>query len=120
MLDHPYSFVAIREGASLADDAIDLSAGGAAVAPAAGTRRVVSLAIGSDRYMLDGLDTAPEQLTERLTKSVRDQPSTEVLLRVPDHVPFEKVRRAASAIRAAGVRSIRVAPATEEAGGRPR
>ncbi|MFI5454995.1 MAG: ExbD/TolR family protein [Isosphaerales bacterium] len=109
MLDHPYSFVAIREGASLTNDAIDFSPGPAA--PARTTRRVVSLAAGSDRYTLNGRDTSPAELTATLSKAVKDEPATTVLLRVPDAVPFERVRRAASDIRAAGVRSIGIAPA---------
>ena len=41
-----------------------------------------------------------------------------VLLRVPDAVPFERVRRAAATIRAAGVTSVRLAIAEES--GEPR
>ena len=109
MLEHPYSFVAIREGTSLAPEAIDFSPGGTESARI--TRRVVSLAAGSDQLTLDGHERSEAELTETLSKIVKGEPATAVLVRVPASVPFDRVHRLVSAIRAAGIRSIQVAPA---------
>ncbi len=113
MLDQPYSFVAIRDGTSLAPEASDLCPTVADVASAA-THRVVNLATGSDRYTLEDHNVSPAELTEALSKTVHDEPAVTVTLRVTDAVTFERVRRAANAIRAAGVRSIRIAPASRK------
>ena len=104
MLDRPYSFVAIRDGASLAPDGVEL--GSERADPARTNRHVATLAAGSDRYTLDGHDMSPAELTGALSKAVQTDPAVSVLVRIPDAVPFERVRQATSIIRAAGVKSI--------------
>ena len=111
MLDHPYSFIAIREGTSLVSDTIDLGAPpttpdkvgspsrqpGSRVRPLR-ARRPGPLRSGADRGLVEGREGR-----------ARRRPCCSVLA---DAVPFERVRRAADAIRAAGVTSIQLAPAT--------
>jgi hypothetical protein len=113
MLDHPYSFIAVREGTSLGPDVIDWDD------PPAGaekvSRRVVDLQAGTDLYTLDGQARSEADLTEDLSRAVKDRPRIVVLLRVSDTVPFERVRRVAEAIRSAGVTIVRLAPAAGKA-----
>jgi hypothetical protein len=113
MLDHPYSFVAIREGASLAPDAFDLRSSSATQSKA--SPLVIVLEAGSDRCTIDGAAKSAAEMAETLTKAVKNDPATAVLLRVPETVPFERVRRVAAAIQSTGVSSIRAAPAGEKA-----
>jgi hypothetical protein len=113
MLDHPYSFVAIREGASLG---AEMDLGAPLAVPGRVERRVVTVKGGSDRYAFDGRARSETELTDALSKAVKDEPATGVLLRIGDAVPFEQVRRVVRAIRAAGVTSVRLALATDEGG----
>ena len=109
MLDHPYSFIAVREGTSLGTE-MDLAA--LLTLPGQVNRRVVILEPGSDRYTFDGQARSGAELTDALSKAAKKEPATGVLLRVGDAVPFGQVRRAADAIRAAGVTTLRLAPAS--------
>jgi len=109
MLERPYSFVAVRDGASLASQEIDLEP--AQNLPPSPRRRVVVLDNGSDRFIVDGLSRTPAELAEALAQAIKADGATEVLLRVPAAVPFERVSRAARAIRESGVTTIRLAPA---------
>jgi biopolymer transport protein ExbD len=113
MLDHPYSFIAIREGTSFGIE-MDLSA--PSTLRDVGRRRVVILEAGSDRYTFDGQARSGAELTDALSKVVKDEHAIGVLLRVGDAVSFEQVQRAADAIRAAGVTSVRLAPARDAGG----
>jgi hypothetical protein len=113
MLDHPYSFIATREGAPLTSGTIDV--GAALPATGKAPRRVVRLEPGSDHYTLDGQDRSAAELTETLSQAVKAHPMTAVLLRVADTVPFERVRRAADAVRAAGVSSIKLSLTSDKA-----
>jgi biopolymer transport protein ExbD len=110
MLDHPYSFIAVREGVLLGSD-IDLSLPKSQSEKV--MRRVVTIEAGSERYSLDGVARTDAELTDALSKALKDKPATGVLLRVGDGVAFERVRRAAEAIRAAGVSSLRLSTAGE-------
>lgn len=114
MLDHPYGFIAVREGTSFVSET-DLAAPLALPVETVG-RRVVTLEAGSDRYTFDGQARSAAELTDTLSKVVKNGPATGVLLRVGDAVPFERVRRAADAIRAAGVTSVRLAPTMDADG----
>jgi biopolymer transport protein ExbD len=111
MLDHPYSFIAIREGATLDPEGIDLDSRRDRMVPGQPNRRVVSMEQGSDRYTLDGVEQSLAELKEALSQAVKAHPGTGVTLQVPESVPFERVRQTVEAIRAAGVSSIRLAPA---------
>ena len=104
MLDHPYSFVAVREGASVAGDTLEVNLASTALAGA--SRRVVRLEAAGEPYVFDGKGRSEAELLESIAKTARADPAMTVMLRVSDAVPFERVRRAAGALRAAGVRSI--------------
>jgi hypothetical protein len=110
MLDHPYGFIAVREGTSLGSE-IDL---GAPARPDKVNRRVVMIDAGSDRYIYDGVAKTEAELTNAVSKAIKDDPAIDVLLRVGDAVPFERVRRVTGAIRAAGVTSVRLSPVTDQ------
>ncbi|MGO9465194.1 MAG: ExbD/TolR family protein [Isosphaeraceae bacterium] len=111
MLERPYSFVAVRDGASLAAPEVALE-------PAQNLTPsprpvVVVLESGSDRFIVDGLSRSAAELAESLAQAIKGGRTTEVLIRVRAEVPFERVTRAAKAIREAGVTTLRVAPAGE-------
>jgi biopolymer transport protein ExbD len=114
MLDRPYSFIAIREGASLAPEGIDLGVAGAS--PDKSSRRILILSLdaGTDRLTLDGQPRPFTELTDALSRALKSQPATIVLLRVPESVSYERVRRVIKAIEGAGIKSIRLAPTTDQ------
>ena len=113
MLDRTYSFVAVRDGASLSGGTVELST--AATGPATEKCRVVVLQPGPAECQLDGQPLPLAELTRALSQSVQKQKTTTVRLGVPDATPFERVRRASEMIRAAGVKSIQVVPASDGA-----
>ena len=111
MLERPYGFIAVREGTALNSE-IDL--GLSAPVPDRVNRRVVLIEAGSDRYTLDGVAKTAAELTEALSQDAQNKKTTDALVRAGDTVPFERVLRAVAAIRAAGVTSVRLAPAREK------
>jgi hypothetical protein len=112
ILDHPYSFFAIREGAALAGDTIDLDRRLPPAVARGTTNRVVTLEDDSDRYTLDGVSKSAAELGTALAAAVKAQPNVGVALRAPESAPFERVLRAARIIREAGISAIRVGPKT--------
>jgi len=111
MLERPYSFVAVRDGASLASQEIELEP--VQKLPPSPRRRVVVLENGADRFIVDGLSRTSAELKEALAQVIKADRATEVLLRVPAAVPFERVSSAARGIREAGATTIRVGPADD-------
>ena len=107
ILDHPYSFFAIRDGTSLPSDSIEVHPKPLVQGT---TNRVVTVEDGAERYTLDGVAKTAPGLATALAESVKDRPGITVLLRVPESAPFERVNRAFRLIRDAGISSIRVAP----------
>ena len=114
ILEHPYSFVAVREGAALLPDSIDATSPPRAPAALRATTRVIALEAGSGRFTLDGTPRTAEELTAALSSSVKGQSSAEVLLRVPPSTSFEQVERAVRLVRQAGVSTIRLSPAAAD------
>jgi hypothetical protein len=114
ILDHPYSFFAIREGAALASDTIDLDRAFPAAVARGTTYRVVIIEEAADRYTLDGVSKPAAELGPALAALVKARPSVSVIVRVPESAPFERVMRAVRIIRKAGVLSIRLAPTTSK------
>jgi hypothetical protein len=111
MLEHPYSFLAVREGTALAPEGLHFERTVSPPAPADPFRRVVSLEERPDRYAIDGRSQSPSELTATLVEAVQRDHRTRVILRVPESVPFHRIDRAAKLIRDAGVSSIQVGPA---------
>ena len=111
MLGHPYSFIAIREGATLGPEGIDLDGRRDRMVPGQPNRGVVNMVEGSERYTLDGIEKSLDELTDALSQAVKAHPETGITLQVPDSVPFQRVRQTVEAIRAIGVSSIRLATA---------
>ena len=93
MLDHPYSFIAVREGTSLGTE-IDLGLPGrhCRIRRPAGRHNGVR---GGAIATLDGVAMFGRGIDRRGVKGRSNEPATGVLLRVADAVPFERVRRAA-------------------------
>jgi len=116
MLEHPYSFIAIREGASLWPEEFDFAPAGRLSGKAAGL--VVILEAGSKDVKLDGRSTSGSELADVLAKAIQADPTTSVLIRVPGTVPFDRLSEVVAAIRHAGVTKIHVAP-TDNQGGPP-
>jgi biopolymer transport protein ExbD len=110
ILDHPYSFLAIREGISLPSDSIDINQ---KPVVAGIPNIVVTLEDGADRYKLEGDAKTAAELGESLSKVARMHPARTVRLLVPESAAFDRVHRAIQMIRNAGISSIRVAPRSE-------
>lgn len=110
MLERQYGFIAVREGTSIGGD-IDL--GLAPPLADEANRRVVTIDAGSDRFTLDGAAKTEAELTDALSKDTKAKPASVTLVRVGNAVGFDRLWRAIGAIRAAGVTSIRLAPAGE-------
>jgi biopolymer transport protein ExbD len=113
MLERPYSFVAVREGASLSGPEMELDTSQNA-APIRGRRVVIVLENSPERLIVDGSPRAAAELVEALSQALKADPATEVLLRVPAAVAFERVSGVAETIRKAGVSIIRVVPAGDQ------
>ena len=114
ILDHPYSFFAIREGAALAGDTLDLDEALPAAVARGTTNRVVVMEDAADRYALDGQSKSAADIGPALVEAVKAQPRVGVILRVPESAPFSRVIRAARILREAGVSAIGVAPAVSK------
>lgn len=69
-------------------------------------REVVVLADG--RYLLDGLETAIEQLTEKLTTAKAEFPGLEIVIRGDAVTQFQHVAAAMAACQEAGVTEMSV------------
>lgn len=108
ILEHPYSFVAIREGSSLLPEMIDAPRPGQAASPTGTGTRVVTLEVKPDRYGLDGASRSAEELSADLTASASSRRASSVLLRVPATVSYGRVDQAIRLIRQAGIADIRL------------
>jgi hypothetical protein len=109
MLDHAYGFFALRDGGRFAPEGEDVGPlAGDKQASTPGRRTVV---VRKGQYSLDGQPRTDMELTEALKKAIAAEPATWVLLQVPDDEPFAAIRHAFEAIGAAGVGTIRLAPA---------
>ena len=109
MLDHVYGFFAIREGGRFAPEGEDvgpLAKDRDATTP--GRRTVV---VRKGQYTLDGQPRTDQELTALLKQALAAEPTTWVLLQVPDDESYAAIERAFEAIGAAGVRTIRLAAA---------
>jgi hypothetical protein len=109
LLERTYGFFAVRDGGRFAPEGEDvgpLTKDRLASSPA---RRTVVASKG--QYTLDGQARTDRELTDSLEQSLAADPATWVLLQVADDEPFATIERAFEAISAAGVRTIRLAPA---------
>lgn len=110
MLDRAYGFFAVRDGGRFGPDGDD--AGPLLAAADRPGRRTVTIKKG--QYALDGKPQTDRELTDALKRAVAADPATWVLLRVPGDEPFAAVNAAFEVVGAAGVASIRLAPADTE------
>ena len=109
ILEHPYSFVAVREGA-VAARTRSSSTRSSPPRFKGTTNRVVTLEDAADRYTLDGIAKTAAELGTALAEAVKAHPAATVLLRVPESAPFERVQRSIPTDPQRGVSSIRLAP----------
>ena len=111
MLDHPYGFIAVREGTSLSPR---LTLGLRSRFGPKGSRRVVIVEAGPDRYTFDGQSKTEAELTEALVQG-RERPTRRPVCcsALATRFRLNAYGAAAGAIRAAGVTSVRVSSATE-------
>ena len=116
ILDHPFSFFAVREGAVLASDAIDLDRKLPASIARGTTNHVVTIEDAADRYTLNGSAKSGAELGTALATAYKAQPAIVVMLRAPESAPFERVTRAIRLIRETGISSIRVGAKTASGG----
>jgi biopolymer transport protein ExbD len=112
MLERPYSFVAVRDGGSLASPEVELDSG--QNLPPNSRRIVVVVENGSERFIVDGRSSSVAELKEALAQAIKANRATEVLLRVHSEVPFERVSSAVKSIREGGITTIRLAAPGDE------
>jgi biopolymer transport protein ExbD len=110
MLEHVYSFVAIREGSSLIPEDLDLGPARAASVPGGVSverrRLVVTVGPEADRFQTNGVVRTRAEIERELSALIKDEPHAEVSLRVADGTTFDRVRAAIRVLRAVGVESI--------------
>jgi biopolymer transport protein ExbD len=114
ILEHPYSFVAVREGAALLPESIDATSSPRAPSALKASTRVVTLDATTNRYVLDGASKSAEELTAALSAAVKSDPSAAVLLRAAPATTYERVQQSTRLVRDAGITTIRLAPATPD------
>lgn len=112
LLEHPYSFIAIREGASLAPESVALEP--KPIPSQLPTYRIVVLAANGDRCRLDGKELSLAELSDALGKAAQAEPGVKVLLRTPASMPYDRLHQLINRIQAAGITAIRLAPAAEK------
>jgi hypothetical protein len=108
VVEHRYSFIAIREGMPLLPEPIDAASLPRSPAGLRASTRVIALE-ESGGYVLDGTPKSAEELTAALEAARKSGTLVEVLLRVPPTMSFERVERAVRLVRGAGVATIRFA-----------
>jgi biopolymer transport protein ExbD len=112
--EHPYSFIAVREGSSLVPETLEASSPPRPPNAVAATTRVVELDAEADHYLLDGAARTADELKTALAAAVRARPDVSVLVSVSPSTPFHRVQRATRLIHEAGITAIRMAPAQPE------
>ncbi len=112
--EHPYSFIAVREGAGLLPETLEAISPPRSPPTLASTIRVVGLEAEADRYVLDGASRSADELKTALAAAAKAQTGASVLLRVSSSTPFHRVERATRLIREAGITNIRLAAAATE------
>jgi biopolymer transport protein ExbD len=107
MLEHPYGFVAVREGSSLVPEELDVSPPPKLAGATA--RLVVTLETSSKSLRVDGRPASLAELAELLAKKLHTDSATAVLLRSPGTIQFDRIQEVVAAIRSAGVTIIQLA-----------
>lgn len=110
MLDKTFGFFAIREGgrvAPLGEDVEPINRD--EVRP-----QGLVIAIRPDGKLQSGNETIEAvNLVATIRKAVETEPKTWVLLRVPEEMPYSKVRAILDTIQDAGIKNIRLVPAEQ-------
>ncbi|SIO66118.1 hypothetical protein SAMN05444166_7965 [Singulisphaera sp. GP187] len=108
MLDRAYGFFAVREGVAFAPEGEDVGplVKGGESKPG---RRTVTVHQG--QYTLDGKPKTDQELIEALKQASTVDPATWILLQVPADEPFSAVQTAFEVLGAAGITTVRLAPA---------
>ncbi len=114
IVEHPYSFVAVREGASFVPESLEAASPPRPPSTISASTRVVGLEAAEDRYTIDGRSCSADELKAALTAAVKSGSAAAVLVRVAPDRPYHRVERAVRLIRAAGIASIRLAAEAPE------
>ncbi|MHB1561632.1 MAG: ExbD/TolR family protein [Isosphaeraceae bacterium] len=114
IVEHPYSFVAVREGAALVPESLEASSPPRPPSVISASTRVVGLEAVEDRYTIDGRNCSSDELKAALAAAVKQQAGTGVLVRAAPNLPYHRVERAIRLIRAAGIGCIRLAAEAPE------
>ncbi|AGA25564.1 ExbD/TolR family protein [Singulisphaera acidiphila] len=107
MLDRVFGFFAVREGGAFAPEGEDI--GPLAKGESKPGRKTVTVHKG--QYTLDGKAQTDQELTDSLKQAVAADPATWILLQVPADEPFSALQTAFEVIGAAGLSTVRLAPA---------
>jgi hypothetical protein len=110
MLDRAYGFFALREGGAFAPEGEDV--GPLAKGESKPGRKTVTVRKG--QYTLDGEAKTDRELAESLKQAVAADPATWILLQVAGDEPFSAINSAVEVIGAAGIATVRLAPADTE------
>lgn len=109
ILEHLYSFVAVREGMAIVPESIDATSAPRSPSRLKMTTRVVTLEPAGEVYGLDGVARSAEELRAALSAAHGSMGPVEVLIRVPPSTPFERVERLVRLVRETGIGTIRLA-----------
>ena len=105
-----FSFVAVREGATLDPEAQAGTSALLAPPTPGGTWLRVRIEADPDRYILGKEPKSRSELAEALAGALRTDPRTRVLVTAPETLPYSRVCQALEVVAAAGVTTIRLAP----------
>ncbi len=108
MQEHPYGFMAIREGSALAPPGVEVEA--PLPARLGGRRMVVAILEKADRYLLDGTELSGEELSTALKAIIGSRPTASAIVRATGGIPYQRLNGLLGLVERAGVKSIRLAP----------
>lgn len=102
---HPYSFIAVREGASLVPEAIEAASPPRTPSAIKKSERVLVIE-APDRFTLDGVAKTGEELTAALKKESESGEPVMVLIRAPESMPYVAIERTLQLLQGAGIKRV--------------
>lgn len=111
LLEHEYSFVAVREGAPLYPEPIEGTSPPRTPSVVKATTLVVGVA--GNQYTLDGVEKSADETSAALSAAVKSRSPAEALIRVPPSTPFEKVQELVRLVRRSGIETIQLGEVKE-------
>jgi hypothetical protein len=114
MLDQDFGFLAIRDGYRLEVEALSSPSALLGAGKPSGAWLRVRVEPEPDRYTLDNQPHSTRELAEALERAGRSGTGTGVLVLAAESVPYKRIRQALEVIQAAGLSTVRLAPAPKD------